>query len=184
VVRPDGTPCDAGEPGELVHRGPLVALGYWNDPARTAERYKPSPGQPEGIPLTEMAVWSGDTVMRDEEGFLYFVGRRDEMIKTSGYRVSPNEVEEVIFASGLVRVAAAVGVEHRDLGQAIVVFAEAAEGTNLDTAALTAYCRAQMPTYMVPYRIIEKTDMPTNPNGKIDRKKLTEEVADMFKEPA
>ncbi len=113
VVRPDGTLCDPGEPGELVHRGPLVSLGYWNDKGRTAERFKPAPGQPSGIPLTEMAVWSGDTVMRDEEGFLYFVGRRDEMIKTSGYRVSPNEVEEVIFASGQVRVAAAVGVEHR-----------------------------------------------------------------------
>ena len=181
VVRPDGTLCDAGEPGELVHRGPLVSLGYWNDKARTAERFKPAPGQPSGIPLTEMAVWSGDTVMRDEEGFLYFVGRRDEMIKTSGYRVSPTEVEEVIFASGQVRVAAAVGVDHDQLGQAIVVFAAPANGAALDLTAITAYCRAQMPTYMVPHKIIEKDDMPTNPNGKIDRKKLHEEVATLFK---
>jgi acyl-coenzyme A synthetase/AMP-(fatty) acid ligase len=181
VVRPDGTVCDPGEPGELVHRGPLVSLGYWNDPARTAERFKPAPGQPEGIPLTEMAVWSGDTVMRDEEGFLYFVGRRDEMIKTSGYRVSPTEVEEVIFASGQVRVAAAIGVEHAQLGQAIVVFAAPVNGSGLQMEAITAYCRAQMPSYMVPHRIIERDDMPTNPNGKIDRKKLAEEVATLFK---
>ncbi len=184
VVRPDGTPCDAGEPGELVHRGPLVSLGYWNDPQRTAERFKPAPGQPAGIPLTEMAVWSGDTVMRDEEGFLYFVGRRDEMIKTSGYRVSPTEVEEVIFASGQVRLAAAIGVEHPELGQAIVVFAAPHEGAALDVAAVTAHCRAQMPSYMVPHKVIERTDMPTNPNGKIDRKKLADEIASMFKEMA
>jgi acyl-coenzyme A synthetase/AMP-(fatty) acid ligase len=131
-----------------------------------------------------MAVWSGDTVMRDEEGFLYFVGRRDEMIKTSGYRVSPTEVEEVIFASGQVRVAAALGVDHDQLGQAIVVFAAPVNGAALDVNAIITHCRAQMPAYMVPHKIIEKDDMPTNPNGKIDRKKLHEEVAALFKEPA
>jgi acyl-CoA synthetase (AMP-forming)/AMP-acid ligase II len=101
VVRPDGTPCDPGEPGELVHRGALVSLGYWNDPAKTAERFKPAPGHNPALPLTEMAVWSGDTVRMDEEGFLYFIGRNDDMIKTSGYRVSPTEVEEVVYARGL-----------------------------------------------------------------------------------
>src|SRR6185295_13615252 len=100
VVREDGTPCAPGEEGELVHRGALVSLGYWNDPEKTAERFKPAPGQPKGLTMPEMAVWSGDTVRRDEEGFLYFVSRRDEMIKTSGYRVSPTEVEEVIYATG------------------------------------------------------------------------------------
>jgi acyl-CoA ligase (AMP-forming) (exosortase A-associated) len=100
VVRPDGSACDADEPGELVQRGALVALGYWNDPVKTAERFKPLPGQRSELPIAEMAVWSGDTVRRDGEGYLYFVGRRDEMIKTSGYRVSPTEVEEVVYASG------------------------------------------------------------------------------------
>ena len=89
VVRDDGSPCEAGEPGELVHRGALVALGYWNDAEKTAERFRPSPGQPVGIVHPEIAVWSGDSVRRDSDGFLYFVGRKDDMIKTSGYRVSP-----------------------------------------------------------------------------------------------
>ena len=85
-----------------MHRGALVALGYWNDPERTAERFRPAPGREPASRMPELAVWSGDTVVRDEEGFLYFVGRTDEMIKTSGYRVSPTEIEEVAYATGLV----------------------------------------------------------------------------------
>ena len=116
VLRPDGTPCAADEPGELVHRGALVSLGYWNDPERTAERFRPVPPVAGGLPSPELAVWSGDIVRRDAEGFLYFIGRRDEMIKTSGYRVSPTEVEEEAYATGLVVDAVAVGVPHARLG--------------------------------------------------------------------
>ena len=121
VVREDGTPCAPGEPGELVHRGAHVALGYWNDPGKTAERFRPAPGQLAGLPIPELAVWSGDTVKMDDEGFLYFVGRRDEMIKTSGYRVSPTEVEEVVYATVLDTEVAALGVAHPVLGQAVVL---------------------------------------------------------------
>ncbi len=113
VVRENGTLCAPGEPGELVHRGALVSLGYWNDPEKTAERFKPAPGQPQGLVVPEIAVWSGDTVRTDEDGFLYFISRRDEMIKTSGYRVSPTEIEEVVYATGLVGEAAALGIPHR-----------------------------------------------------------------------
>src|SRR6266850_403624 len=123
VVRPDGTPCAPDEPGELVHRGSLVALGYWNDPGKTAERFRAAPGLLSGLVLPEMVVWSGDTVKMDADGYLYFIGRRDEMIKTSGYRVSPSEIEEVVFATGLVADAAAVGVPHPALGQAIALIA-------------------------------------------------------------
>lgn len=133
VVREDGTPCAPGEPGELVHRGVHVALGYWNDPEKTAERYKPAPGQLAGLPITELAVWSGDTVKMDDEGFLYFVGRRDEMIKTSGYRVSPTEVEEVVYATGLVAEAAAIGVSHPVLGQAVVLVVYAGDSHSLSS---------------------------------------------------
>ncbi len=155
VVRPDGTPCAADEPGELVQRGALVALGYWNDPAKTAERFKPVPAQRPELPLTEMAVWSGDTVRRDADGFLYFVGRRDEMIKTSGYRVSPTEVEEVVYASGLVGDAVAVAAPHPALGEGIVLIASPPDsGAAIDgDDRLLAHCRAHMPTYMVPHRI-------------------------------
>jgi acyl-coenzyme A synthetase/AMP-(fatty) acid ligase len=102
VVREDGSDCADDEPGELVHRGALVAPGYWNDATKTAERFRPTPAHSPGIVNSELAVWSGDTVRRDAEGFLYFVDRRDEMIKTSGYRVSPTEVEEALYATGLV----------------------------------------------------------------------------------
>jgi acyl-CoA ligase (AMP-forming) (exosortase A-associated) len=179
VVRPDGTPCDPDEPGELVQRGALVALGYWNDPVKTAERFKPLPGQRPELPITEMAVWSGDTVRRDAEGYLYFVGRRDEMIKTSGYRVSPTEVEEVVYASGLVGDAVAVGAPHAALGEAIVLVcsppaegsAETRRGEDL-AAALLAHCKGQMPGFMVPQRIEWLDSLPRNPNGKFDRPAL------------
>ena len=180
VVRPDGSPCAPNEPGELVHRGSLVSLGYWNDPAKTAERFKPLPQHNAGLVMTEMAVWSGDTVRMDEEGFLYFIGRRDEMIKTSGYRVSPTEVEEVVFATGLVADAAAVGVPHPTLGQAIAIVAAPAPGKNTDTNALLDACRKQLPAFMVPHHIEWRDSLPRNPNGKYDRPRLAAEMKTLF----
>ena len=185
VVREDGTLCDANEPGELVHRGALVSLGYWNDPEKTAERFKPAPGQPKGLVLPELAVWSGDTVRKDEEGFLYFISRRDDMIKTSGYRVSPTEVEEVVYATGLVGEAAALGIAHPVLGQAIVIVATSPAQAKLDPQALLNQCRERLPAYMVPARILErKASLPRNPNGKIDRKLLAQEFQDLFEAAA
>ena len=123
VLREDGTRCAANEAGELVHRGALVGMGYWNDCEKTAERYRPLPNHDKGQVLPEIAVFSGDTVRADEDGFLYFIGRRDEMIKTSGYRVSPTEIEEVLYGTRLVAEVAAFGVPHGVLGQAIVIVA-------------------------------------------------------------
>ncbi|APW45119.1 acyl-CoA ligase (AMP-forming), exosortase A system-associated [Rhodoferax antarcticus] len=175
VLRPDGTPCAADEPGELVHRGPLVALGYWNDAAKTAERFKVlltgTPGRPAGLQLPEVAVYSGDTVRQDVEGFLYFVGRRDEMIKTSGYRVSPTEVEDIIYATGLVNECVAFGVPHAGLGQAIQIIATNACNTRATGQNdLINECRTRMPTYMVPANVAWVSGpLPRNANGKIDR---------------
>ena len=183
VVREDGTPCAPGEPGELVHRGVHVALGYWNDPEKTAERYKHAPGQPAGLPIPEMAVWSGDTVKMDDEGFLYFIGRRDEMIKTSGYRVSPTEVEEVIYATELITEVAAIGVAHPVLGQAVVLVIYMADKNESASEKLLAECKRQLPAFMVPAQIICRDEpLPRNPNGKIDRKKLSVELAELFEE--
>jgi acyl-CoA ligase (AMP-forming) (exosortase A-associated) len=181
VLREDGSSCDVDEPGELVHRGGLVGMGYWNDAAKTAERYKPLPaGGPwraSGLQLPEFAVYSGDTVRRDAEGFLYFIGRRDEMIKTSGYRVSPAEVEEILYATRHVGECVAFGVDHAVLGQAIQVIATAPAGeASVDLAALQAQCRQRMPAYMVPAGIaVRAGPLPRNPNGKIDRKLLSTE---------
>jgi acyl-CoA ligase (AMP-forming) (exosortase A-associated) len=178
VLRDDGSPCEPEEPGELVHRGALVGMGYWNDAEKTAERYKPlpagAPGRQAGLQMPEYAVFSGDTVRQDAEGFLYFVGRRDEMMKTSGYRVSPTEVEEILYATKLVGECVAFGVDHPTLGQAIQVIATAPSGSAaLDLVALQAACRQHMPAYMVPAGIeVQAGPLPRNPNGKIDRKLL------------
>ena len=178
VLRPDGSECDTDEPGELVHRGALVGMGYWNDAEKTAERYKLLPGRDSALQLPEYAVFSGDTVRRDAEGFLYFVGRNDEMIKTSGYRISPTEIEEVLYATRLVGECVAFGVEHAVLGQAVHVIATPpGDGGEIDVAALLQQCRVQMPAYMVPAAVEVRTGpLPRNPNGKIDRKLLSTEV--------
>jgi len=168
IVRPDGTLADDDEPGELVHCGPLVAMGYWNDPGRTAERFRPAP------PLARHqgpAVWSGDTLRRDAQGFHYFVGRADEMIKTSGFRVSPTEIEEAAVASGAVAEAVALGVADPRLGQAILLVARAPEGVAVDDAAnrLKDALARTLPNFMMPARIVWRDSLPRNANGKLDR---------------
>ena len=181
VLREDGTPCDIDEPGELVHRGALVGMGYWNDPAKTAERYKALPGREAGLVMPEIAVFSGDTVRQDKEGFLYFVGRRDEMMKTSGYRVSPTEVEEVIYGTQLVGEVAAFGVPHPALGHAIILVATPKNGAALTADALLTACRDRLPAYMVPARVdVRDGPLPRNPNGKIDRKLLSADFLNLF----
>ncbi len=178
VLREDGSECAPDEPGELVHRGPLVGQGYWNDAEKTAERYRLLPagvgGRQAGLQLPEYAVYSGDNVRRDAEGFLYFIGRRDEMMKTSGYRVSPTEVEEVLYATRRVGECAAFGIDHAALGHAIqVIVTPPADADAVDVPALLAECKARMPAYMVPHGVqVVAGPLPRNPNGKIDRKLL------------
>jgi acyl-CoA synthetase (AMP-forming)/AMP-acid ligase II len=175
VVRDDGSICDPGEEGELVHRGALVAMGYWNDPVRTAERFRPAPNRDGAICTPELAVFSGDLVRRDEEGFLYFVSRKDEMIKTSGYRVSPTEIEEVAYGTGLVADAVALGVEDERLGQHIVLAVSPANGA-LESADLLARLRKQLPLYMVPKHVVIRPELPRSPNGKFDRTLIRHEL--------
>ncbi len=177
VMRDDGTPCDPDEPGELVHRGALVSLGYWQAPDLTAQRFRPLDDRlsPGGRP--EMAVWSGDTVVMDSDGYLYFRGRRDEMIKTSGYRVSPNEIEDVVMATGLVTEVVAIGVDDERLGQAVMLAAVPAN-EQVTSDALLACCREQLANYMVPRAVVFKASLPRNPNGKFDRTALRDELAD------
>ena len=134
--------------------------------------------------IPELAVYSGDTVRMNEEGFLYFIGRRDEMMKTSGYRVSLTEVEEIVYATKRVGECVAFGVDHATLGQAIHVIATPLPEQNLDTAELLAECRKRMLAYMVPAHIdVYEGPLPRNPNGKIDRKTLSTEWSDKQKAP-
>lgn len=176
VVREDGSLCEPGEEGELVHRGALVAMGYWGDPERTRERFRPAPGRANEICTTEPAVWSGDRVVSDAEGFLYFVGRADEMIKTSGYRVSPAEIEEVVYETGLVRDAVALGIDDPRAGQQIALVISPVNGASLDPDALLAILRKQLPLYMVPKQVVVQTSLPRSPNGKFDRSLLRQEL--------
>lgn len=181
VLREDGSHCAPGEPGELVHRGPLVSLGYWNDADKTAACFRPLAPRQSGLTIPELAVWSGDTVRMDDEGYLYFIGRRDDMIKTSGYRVSPTEVEEVVYATETVAEAAAFGVPHPTLGQAIVIVAVPRMGLEPDRNTLQSACKQHLPAFMQPGLIeLRQASLPRNPNGKIDRKALASEFQQTF----
>ncbi len=173
VINQYGKQCKAHEIGELVHRGALVAMGYWNNPEKTAEHFKPAPLQPKGLPLTEIAVWSGDQVYYDEAGFLFFVGRKDDMIKTSGYRVSPAEIEEVVFSSKLVKQAVVMGFPDEKIGQQIVL---SVTPKTVDIEQLTRYCRQNLATFMLPKQILTYDRLPRNNNGKIDKPRLYQEI--------
>ncbi|GAA0857970.1 acyl-CoA ligase (AMP-forming), exosortase A system-associated [Aliiglaciecola litoralis] len=181
VVREDGSECDPDEPGELVHRGPHVSLGYWNDEAKTAERFKPVPAKLAGLVLPEMAVWSGDTVKRDKDGFLYFVGRKDEMIKTSGYRVSPMEVEEACYqGSNDIAEAIACGINDAELGQAIVLLLVKKDNVATSEKDILNQCKKALPNFMHPKHVEFRDALPRNPNGKVDRSALSKEVKDKY----
>lgn len=169
VVTPDGKEAAIDQPGELVHAGPLVALGYWRDPERTAARFRPAP---EWSRHGGTAVWSGDTVTRNAAGLHYFVAREDEMIKSSGHRISPQEIEDAALASGAVAEAVAHGVPDTRLGQAIRLVVRGSG----DTAALVAHLKSQLPGHMQPREIEWREQLPHNANGKIDRAALKAEA--------
>ncbi len=158
ILREDGSEAAPGEEGELVHAGPLVAQGYWRDQERTAERFRNG------------RVWSGDRAVQGEDGLIRFRGRADAMIKTSGNRVSPTEVEEAAMASGAVAQSVAVGVPDEQLGQAIVLFAEP-KGDDAEER-LRAWLAAELPAFMRPKHVVWRDRLPVGPNGKLDRAAL------------
>ncbi len=176
VLRGDGSPCAVDEPGELVHRGSLVAMGYWNDVEATNQRFRPLPKRFDAIPSDEVAVWSGDVVKMDSEGYLYFLRRDDDLIKTMGYRVSPNEIEEIFYRSGMVSEVVALGVPHTTIGQSIILVVVPKKGEDLTEKRLLDECKQRLASYMIPAEIIFRGAMPTSPNGKVDRKRLLLEV--------
>ena len=168
VVSEQGLPCKPGEVGELVHRGPTVSLGYWGQPELTARVLRPHPFLPQELGGAEKVCYSGDLVKMDEDGFLYFIGRRDTMIKSSGYRISPTEIEEVLFQSGIIRQAAVIGVPDEVLGQSIKAFVVSKNGDGLDTNALLGFCAQKMPRHMVPKAVEVLDELPKTSSGKVD----------------
>ena len=172
VIDDTGQLADDNVEGELVHCGPLVAQGYWQDPERTAERFKPAPSESRH---GGMAVWSGDRVRRDADGLLYFVGRRDAMIKSAGNRISPQEIEDAAVATGLVAEAVALGVSDPRLGQAVHLVVRSVTGLeDAETQVRKALMR-DLPNFMQPQAIHWRETMPLNPNGKLDRTALAQE---------
>lgn len=174
VRRPDGSLCDPDEVGELVHRGSLVTLGYWNHAELTARRFRAVPPLLSQLKRDDIGVWSGDLARCDAEGFLYFVGRVDEMIKSSGYRISPAEVEEVVMELPQVVECAAVGLADAALGHRVVVAVVAAEPAPELPERVRQRCRMQLPAYMVPAEVVVMETLPRNANGKCDRGALAQ----------
>lgn len=168
VVNDMGEPCKPGEVGELVHRGPTVSMGYWGQPDLTARVLRRHPFMPPEIENGEKVCYSGDLVRMDEEGFLYFVSRRDNMIKSSGFRVSPSEVEEALFQSGKLREAAVIGIPDEALGQAIKAFVVPRDGEAVEADRLIEFCSEKIPRYMVPKVVEVLNGLPKTPSGKVD----------------
>ena len=175
VIDDDGALAADNAEGELVHCGPLVAQGYWQDAERTAERFKPAPmaSRYGGI-----AVWSGDRVRRDAAGLLYFAGRRDAMIKSAGNRISPQEVEDAALATGLVIEAVALGIPDERLGHAVHLVVRVAPGKDAAEAEtdLPRQLMQELPGFMQPKVIHWRTALPIGPNGKLDRAGLLKEL--------
>ena len=166
VVREDLTPCDTDEVGELVQRGSTVSAGYWNDPETTARIFRPHPFREAAMPDSERVVFSGDLVRRDANGLLYFVGRRDGLIKTLGFRASPDEITDVIYASGEVVEAVIGTVPDQVKGQVIVAYVVLTAQGSLDR--LQQFCRAELPRYLQPGRFEARSELPRTASGKFD----------------
>jgi acyl-CoA ligase (AMP-forming) (exosortase A-associated) len=177
VINEAGRECAPGEVGELIHHGPTVSLGYWGDPELTSRRLRPHPIPLEGREEGDRVCYSGDMVRRDEDGFLYFVGRRDNQIKSAGFRISPTEVETALCQVEHVRHSAVIGVPDPILGQHLVAFAVAEEKAELDPAVILAQCAASLPRHMIPKRVELISELPMMLNGKVDYSALRKHQA-------
>jgi acyl-CoA ligase (AMP-forming) (exosortase A-associated) len=180
VVDENGRECAPDEVGELVHRGPTVAMGYWGNEEATRKAYRPNPLAPPELLDVERVVYSGDLAKRDEEGYLYLLGRNDAMIKNQGFRLSPEEVENLLIASGLVDEACAFGVENPDMGQDVIAVISLKDG-DADGKAVDSvreYAIKNGPPYMIPREILVWDELPKTGSGKIDRKGISSAYTD------
>jgi len=171
VVDGQGKKLGPNQVGELVVSGPNVMQGYWNSPAETAKRF--FFGKDQGSTV----LYTGDLFRQDEKGFLYFVARKDDLIKTKGERVSPKEIENIICEIKDVAEAAAIGVPDDVLGQAIKVFIVTNGGGKVTTNQILSYCKKKLEPFMVPKYIEFKEKLPKNNNGKIDKRLLASNLS-------
>ncbi|MFA6133472.1 MAG: AMP-binding protein [Phycisphaerae bacterium] len=174
LVNDRGQPAQVGEIGEIVHRGDTVALGYWNHPDETARVYRLHPFAGEGAGLAEYVVYSGDYAVQDEEGFLYYHGRRDHQMKVQGMRVGPEEIEMVIAEAEGVCECVVVSSGSDDSGDRIVAMVLARE--RVDAETILKHCHRRLPRYMVPREVRLCESFPRLDNGKTDRMTLRDQA--------
>lgn len=181
VIDEQGQLCSPGTAGQLVHRGPTVALGYWREEEASAQSFRPDP-QPEaaardGDGKPRPVVYSGDLVVEDEDGYFSFIARMDEMIKSLGYRISPNEVEQMARHSGLVQDAVATGTSHPEMGAVIHLHVVPHQSDTFSEEDLRGYFREQAPRYLWPAEITMHPQFPRTPNGKVDRRAVLDKTS-------
>jgi long-chain acyl-CoA synthetase len=166
IVDEQGHRLPPGQVGELVVRGSNVMQGYWELPEETAKMLKPGP-----LP-GERVLYTGDLFQMDAEGYLYWIGRKDDFIKSRGEKVSPKEIENVLYSLEGVALAAVVGVPDKILGQAIKAVITLQEGAHLTDKDILRYCAKHLEEFMIPKLVEFRTSMPRTSNGKIDKKEL------------
>ncbi len=166
IFNKDGQDVETGEVGELIIRGSNVMQGYWNSPEETARTYRP--GRYRG----EALLYSGDLFKKDEEGYLYFIARKDDLIKTKGERVSPKEIENVLCEMDGILEAAVIGVPDDIFGQAIKAFIVAKDEADLTEKTVMNYCMKNLEPFMVPKYVEFRNSFEKTSSGKIDKKQL------------
>lgn len=166
LLSPEGKAVPPGQPGILHVRGPHVMLGYWNDPERTAKMLKPGnlPG--------ERVLCAQDWFTMDAEGFFYFQGRNDDIIKSGGEKISPVEVENVLYGLPGIKEAAVIGVPDEALGQAVKAFVALAQGASLTAKEVLRHCSTRLENFMVPRSVEFLSELPKTDNGKIKKDAL------------
>jgi len=167
IVGEDGRRLGPGEVGQLVIRGATVMRGYWEKPDETAKKLRPGP-----LP-GEMVLYTGDLCRLDEEGYLYFVARMDDIIKSRGEKVAPKEVESAIVNIDGVKEVAVIGVLDEILGQAIKAFVVLEEGATLTDRALLRECQGRLENFMVPKYVEFVAELPKTMTGKIKKTGLS-----------
>jgi long-chain acyl-CoA synthetase len=171
IVNEEGQRVGPGVIGQLVVRGSNVMKGYWDLPEETDKVLRP------GAFAGERVLYTGDFFKMDEEGYLYFVGRKDDIIKTRGEKVSPKEVEDVLYSLEGVAEAAVVGIPDPVLGQAIKAVVTRREGTHLSEQDLRRHCAQHLEDFAVPKAVEFRESLPKTTSGKISKRELTTPVA-------
>ena len=181
VIDDRGAVCAPGEVGELVHCGGTVSMGYWRDADHTAQVFRPHPLRPDA---DERVVFSGDLVKTDADGFLYYVGRKDQQIKSRGVRVSPEEIEKCIHSSAAVSHVVSFAVRREDGDADIVAAIVPADAAAFREDALNEFCRQAMPEYMQPRVFWTLAEFPLTSSGKPDRREIERQYVDRHPRPA